>query len=143
RDQLGLMSQRLYAARNPVSAGTGFHGHRTARNVAQQREHLVARELPAQHHAARCRLCVEMEAMLAKIDSDQRDGIHDDLPKGNSPISVSRSGCFGQADHLIKTRSDNSSKALGIGPTFECSPSLRVLSCGGVPLGTPRHALSA
>jgi hypothetical protein len=88
------MPQFLDAACDAVSADTRSHDHRTARNIAEQREHLAARDLLAPDHAIRCRLGEQVEAMLAQVDSDQRDGVHDDLPKTKQPDQRNPIGLF-------------------------------------------------
>jgi hypothetical protein len=37
---------------------------------------------------------MQVEAMLAKIDADQRDGVHDDLPKWKQPDQRKPIGLF-------------------------------------------------
>jgi len=75
------MPERLELARKPVRARSGFHGN-CARGVAYKRcQQLGARELLAPHLMTVTVVRVQEEAMLAQIDSDQRDGAPDDLPK--------------------------------------------------------------
>lgn len=132
-DQAYLMSVRLEFARQPVRTCAGFHGDCAGRAIGHLRVQHAARRLPAPQLVFTSVLRVKKKAVLAQIDTDQRRVCHDGLPeKGNGPISVSRSGRFGQAEHLIELFSTDIKAVLKTAFITSSSPFLH--PPGSVPL---------
>ena len=62
-------------------------------SICQLREHLAARALLAENHATLGILPMQMKAMLAKVNANQGNAVHDDGPqKEKSPLSLPLAG---------------------------------------------------
>lgn len=58
-----------------MRAGTRFHCNPTRRKVTQQDKHLLASDFLAKYHRAVLVLAVQMKAMFAKVNADERNAV--------------------------------------------------------------------
>src|SRR2546426_12038617 len=73
------MAQCRELPRPVVAAGAGFHANQAGLEPAEERRHLRAANLPAQHHIATAVHAVNLEHALCHVDST-RCNLHDGLP---------------------------------------------------------------
>ncbi|MNR41153.1 hypothetical protein D3C85_1595060 [compost metagenome] len=93
------MSELVELPRREVGSGTGLHDHRAGWQIAEEPHHLQSREFLAKYRPACPILTMQMEAVLAEIDTHQCNFVHGDGLRDKPSESIALAGCGG--DHLI------------------------------------------
>ena len=71
------MPERQQLPRHEMRSGAGVHYHRAGRQIAQKLHHLLACRFLAKNLATGPVLAVQMKAVLAEIDTNQCNAVHD------------------------------------------------------------------